>query len=245
MFDLTGRTALVTGAGRNIGRGIACALSARGAHVAVNDLDAGRADDVVSEIRSAGGDATAVAGDVCDPAFVADAVATIGGARGGVDILVNNAGIPGTFVPTPFRESAPEDWEPFLRLNLYAVLHCTRAVIDGMCERGWGRIVTVSSEAWRVGVPFGISMYAAGKAGAIGFTRQLATEVGPDGVTCNCVALGEMDNLPGADELAERYPTRRVGRPDDVAAAVVYLASEEASWVTGQVLPLNGGLVTA
>jgi NAD(P)-dependent dehydrogenase (short-subunit alcohol dehydrogenase family) len=112
-----------------------------------------------------------------------------------------------------------------------------------MCERRFGRIVTISSEAWRVGSAWGISMYAAGKAGAIGFTRQLACEVGPLGVTANCISLGEMDNLPA--ELGKRYPTLRLGRADDVGAAVVYLASKEAEWVTGQVLALNGGLVTA
>jgi NAD(P)-dependent dehydrogenase (short-subunit alcohol dehydrogenase family) len=244
-FSCAGRVALVTGGGRGVGQGIALALSRAGAAVIVNDLHRGRAEAVAAEIVASGGRGVGVAGDVRDlasvRAFVAEGVAKLGP----VDILVNNAGIPETFIPEPFRASEPEHWETFLRLNLYGVLHCAKAVLDGMCDRGWGRIVTISSEAWRVGSAIGISMYAAGKAGAIGFSRQLACEVGECGVTVNCVALGEMDNLPMADQLAKRYPTKRVGTPGDVAGAVLYLVSEEASWVTGQVLAVNGGLVTA
>ncbi len=245
-FSATGRTALVTGGGRGIGRGIALALADAGASVVVNDFYAERADAVASEIRAAGGKAVGVAADVTDLSAVRSLVAAGEKALGPIDILVNNAGIPADgFVPAKFRDMDPKDWDKFLRLNLYGVLHCVKATVDGMCERRFGRIVTISSEAWRVGSAWGISMYAAGKAGAIGFMRQLACEVGPMGVTANCVALGEMDNLPMAEHLAKRYPTLRLGRGDDVGAAVVYLASKEAEWVTGQVLALNGGLVTA
>lgn len=244
-FSAAGRTALVTGGGRAIGRGIALALAEAGAAVVVNDLVAERADSVAAEIRAARGEAVGIAADVTDLAAVGKLVASAEKAIGPIDILVNNAGIPDGFLPLKFRDMDPKDWDKFIRLNLYGVLHCVKATVDGMCERRFGRIVTISSEAWRVGSTWGVSLYAAGKAGAIGFTRQIACELGPMGVTANCIALGEMDNLPMAADLARRYPTQRLGRADDVGAAVVYLASQEAEWVTGQVLALNGGLVTA
>ena len=244
-FSSERRTALVTGGGRAIGRGIALALADAGAAVIVNDLHVERAESVASEIRAAGGKAAGIAGDVTHLADVRSLVKAGDKALGPIDILVNNAGIPDAFLPVQFRDMDPGDWDKFIRLNLYGVLHCVKATVDGMCDRGFGRIITISSEAWRVGSSWGVSLYAAGKAGAIGFTRTLATEVGPKGVTANCIALGEMDNLPMAEQLAKRYPTQRLGRADDVGAAVVYLASREAEWVTGQVLALNGGLVTA
>ena len=245
-FSAAGRTALVTGAGRAIGRGIALALAEAGAAVIVNDVHAERAESVAGEIRAAGGRAVGLIADVTDLAAVKALVAAGEKALGPIDILVNNAGIPAAgFVPARFREMDPKDWDKFIRLNLYGVLHCVKATVDGMCERRFGRIITISSEAWRVGSTWGISIYAAGKAAAIGFTRQISSELGPSGVTANCISLGEMDNLPMAVELAKRYPTQRLGRGDDVGSAVVYLASVEAEWVTGQVLALNGGLVTA
>jgi 3-oxoacyl-[acyl-carrier protein] reductase len=245
-FSATGRTALVTGGGRAIGRGIALALAEAGAAVVVNDFYAERANAVAAEIRATGGKAVGIAADVTDLAAVRAMVASAAKTLGPIEILINNAGIPADgFVPAKFRDMDPRDWDKFLRLNLYGVLNCVKATVDGMCERRFGRIVTISSEAWRVGSAWGVSLYAAGKAGAIGFTRQLACELGPSGVTANCLSLGEMDNLPMAAALAKRYPTERLGRGDDVGAAVVYLVSKEAEWVTGQVLAVNGGLVTA
>ena len=244
-FSSERRTALVTGGGRGVGRGIALALADAGAAVIVNDLHRDRAESVASEIRTAGGRAAGIAADVTDLAAVRALVAGGEKALGPIDILVNNAGIPDAFLPVQFRDMDPKDWDKFIRLNLYGVLHCVKATVDGMCERGFGRIITISSEAWRVGSSWGVSLYAAGKAGAIGFMRTVATEVAAKGVTANCIALGEMDNLPMAEQLAKRYPVPRLGRADDVGAAVVYLASKEAEWVTGQVLALNGGLVTA
>ena len=245
MFDLSGRVALVTGAGQGVGAGIAAALAGQGAAVAVNDLYAERAAAVVDAIHEAGGRAAAVAADVTDPDAVQALVAESEQALGPVDILVNNAGIPASGIDLrPFRDTPVETWDRLVRLNLYGVLHCTRAVLDGMCERGWGRIVIVSSEAARHGTHIGISLYGAAKAGAVGFARHLATEVGGDGVTVNCVSLGIME-LPGMSErMIRRYPTGRVGRPSDVAGAVCYLASDEAAWVTGQNLPVNGGVYT-
>jgi 3-oxoacyl-[acyl-carrier protein] reductase len=244
-FSSEGRTALVTGGGRGVGRGIALALADAGAAVIVNDLHADRSEAVAAEIRAAGGRSVGIVGDVRSLDAVRAFVEAGEKQLGPIDILVNNAGIPDTFVPMLFRDSGPDHWNEFLSLNLYGVLNCVKATVDGMCERGWGRIITISSEAWRMGTTIGISMYAAGKAGAIGFTRQLSWEVGAAGVTANCVSLGEMNNLPMAEQLGSRYPSKRVGTPEDVAGAVVYLASNEACWVTGQVLPVNGGLITA
>jgi len=239
-FDLNGRVALVTGAGQGVGAGIAEALSASGAAVAVDDIDGGRAEAVAARLP---GKSTWVAADVTDPDAVSAMVATVEDALGPVDILVNNAGLPADGIRLQkFRETTPADWEPLLRLNLYAVLHCCAAVVDGMCERRWGRVITISSEAAREGTAIGLSLYGAGKAGAVGFSRHLAQEVAAFGVTVNCLSLGTIFR-PGVDEerLARRYPVGRLGRPEDVAGAVVYLASEEAAWVTGQTLPVNGG----
>jgi 3-oxoacyl-[acyl-carrier protein] reductase len=238
------RVALVTGAGQGIGAGIARALASEGAAVAVNDLHPARADEVAEEIRAAGGRALPVAADVTDLDAVRAMVREVEGALGPVDVLVNNAGVPEGFTLRRFREMPVEDWDKFIRLNLYGVLNGVRAVVDGMCERGWGRIVTISSEAGRIGVGFGISIYGASKAGAVGFSHHLATELIGTGVTVNCLSLGLMATGPD-DERRPPPPTARLGRPEDVAAAVVYLASDAAEWVTGQTLPVNGGHTTS
>jgi 2-hydroxycyclohexanecarboxyl-CoA dehydrogenase len=242
VIDLTGRTALVTGAGRNIGAGIARTLSQCGAAVAVNDLDPDRADTVVAELEAGGARALAVPGDVTDPEALASMVERTVTDLGSIDILVNNAGVPAEGVPyLRFRDMPIEQWDRFLKLNLYAVLHATKLVIDDMCDRGWGRIVTITSEAGRVGLPSGLSIYGAAKAGAAGFTRNLAHEVGRFGVTANCVSLGTMNNIEAREATIKANPMRRLGTPDDVGAAVAYLCSDGASWVTGQTLPVNGG----
>lgn len=246
MFELKGRVTLVTGAGRNIGAGIARALAAGGAAVAVNDFFPDRARSVADEIHRAGGKSIAVPADVTDFAAVRRMVDETRAALGPVDILVNNAGIPPTgMTPIKFREMPIEDWDKYLKINLYGVLYCVKAVLDSMCERGWGRIITISSEGYRSGAGMGICLYSAGKAGAVGFSKQLSSEVGRFGVTVNCIALAVMDTFPEARKSAAGYPIPRPGTPEDAAAAVIYLASEEASWITGQVIPLNGGHITA
>ena len=241
---LDGRVALVTGAGRGVGAGVAAGLATGGASVAVNDLDRGRAESVADRLSAAGARATSCVADVTDWDAVSSMAASVEGTLGPVDILVNNAGIPADgFTLRAFRDMPIEDWDRFVRLNLYGVLYCTKATVDGMCERGWGRIVTVSSEAGRRGLPSGVSLYGAGKAAAIGFSRHLALELIGTGVTVNCVALGLMAAGPDDDRQPPR-PTERLGRPEDVAAAVAYLASDGAEWVTGQVLGVNGGAST-
>ena len=156
---LDGRVALVTGAGRGVGAGVAAGLAAAGASVAVNDLDRGRAESVADRLSAAGARATSCVADVTDWDAVSSMAASVEGTLGPVDILVNNAGIPADgFTLRAFRDMPIEDWDRFVRLNLYGVLYCTKATVDGMCERGWGRIVTVSSEAGRRGLPSGVSL---------------------------------------------------------------------------------------
>ena len=244
--DLQGRVALVTGAGRNVGAGIATALAAAGAAVAVNDLHLERAEDTAAAIRAGGGRAIAAAADVCRPDAIAEMIDHVTRTLGPVDCLVNNAGVPddGGVPLQHFRDMPVEHWDRYLDLNLRAVLRCTKAVLDGMCERGFGRVVTIVSEAGRLGLPPGLTLYAAGKAGAAGFSRVLAHEVGRHGVTVNCVSLGPMENAVRREQVVKAMPMRRYGTPADAGAAVVYLCSPGASWVTGQTLALNGGYFT-
>lgn len=248
MIDLDGRTALVTGAGRSVGAGIAGTLAARGAAVAVNDVDADRAEDVARSLRESGAEARAAVFDVRDGAAVADGVAEVARRLGPVDVLVNNAGVPPGMGLARFREMPPEAWASFVDLNLYGVLHCTKAVIDGMCDRRWGRVVTISSGAAQVGLGLGVSIYAAGKGGAVSFMRHLAIEVAGKGVTANTLALGLMDNQRDTESvkaLAATVPVGRLGTPEDVGAIVAFLASDEASWITGQTIGVNGGSTTS
>jgi NAD(P)-dependent dehydrogenase (short-subunit alcohol dehydrogenase family) len=247
MFDLSGKVALVTGAGQNVGAGIARALAARGAAVAVNDLHGERAERVAKEIEGAGGRALAAPFDVTSLDATRSEIAAVKSRLGPIDVLVNNAGVPDGMGLTRFRDYEPERWARMIDLNLYGVLHCTKAVVDDMCARRWGRIVTISSGAGQVGLPIGVSLYGAGKGGAIAFMRHLAIELARDGVTANTLALGLMSNAGDAaatKSIAATVPVGRLGTPADVGAAVVYLASPEASWITGQTIGLNGGSTT-
>lgn len=248
MFDLTGKVALVTGAGQGAGAGIAACLARQGASVAVNDLVEQRALESARRIAGNSGRALAVPFDVTDAKAVAAGIETVEQRLGPVDILVNNAGVPHGMGLVRFREMDPAEWSRYVDLNLYGVLHCTRATIDGMCERGWGRVITISSGAGQIGLSIGVALYGAGKGGAIAFMRHLALEVARSGVTANTLTLGMMENAAGSREaegLAEMVPVGRLGRPEDVGAAIVFLASEEASWLTGQTIGLNGGWVTS
>lgn len=244
LFDLSGRVALITGAGQGIGVGVARALARQGARVAVNDLFAERAQATVGQLRSEGLQALASPADITDGVAREAMVTHVRHHLGEIDILVNNAGVPPGMSTSlrQFKDLGDADFERQLDLNLRAVLGLTRLVVGGMCARRFGRIVIISSESWRVGLSFGLSNYAAAKAAALGFMRQLAHEVGKQGVTTNAVSLGTMNNYGYEDRASA---VGRTGTPDDVGAAVAYLASAESSWMTGQVLPLNGGAITA
>ena len=241
-IDLTGKRALVTGAGRGVGRAIALDLAAAGAAVVVNDLgDA--ADRVADEILNSGGHAEAARFDVTDWAAVQEQVNGLGR----VDILVNNAGNAGggRFTLARFVDTGPEDWEAYIRVNFYGVLYCSRAVLPNMIASDWGRIVTIVSESARSGESRLVA-YSAAKAGAAGLGRSLAREVARHGITVNSVALGtiavpEMTDEDQIAKLVANYPVRRRGEPEDVSGLVVYLASDLSSWVTGQTIPVNGG----
>ena len=247
MFDLTGRTALVTGAGRGVGFGIAAALLERGAQVWVNDLVTERAEVAAAQL---GEGAHPVAFDVADEIAVDHAIRAVGQ----VDSLVNNAGIPPTMRAVQFREMNRHEWNAYIDVNLYGILNCVKATVDGMCERGWGRVITISSGAGTHGQNIGVALYAAGKGAGISFMRHLAMECARKGVTANTLALGMMEREPSAqsDEsstvtagLTRAIPVGRLGRPEDVGYACVYLASDEASWITGQTIALNGGSLTS
>ncbi len=246
MFDLTGHVALVTGAGQGMGLGVARALAAQRARVAVNDYYPDRAEKAVARIREDGGTAIGIGADVTDLASVRAMVAEIERQFGSIDILVNNAGVPVDGIKyAQFVETTAEQWDIYIGLNLRGVMNCVQSILPGMYERGWGRIITISSESWRLGVNMGLSLYAASKAGAVGFMRQLSSEIGNRGVTANCISLGIMNNSPHAEATAKKITSvGRAGTPEDVGAAAVYFASKEAAWVTGQVLPLNGGACT-
>jgi len=249
-ISCAGRRALVTGGGNGVGAAIGRAFVDAGAFVYVNDIYEERAAEVAKEL---GGPSKAepVKADVTSPAKIL----RMREQTGPVDILVNNAGIPTSgFQLKKFIETSPEDWEADMRLNLGAVLHVTHAYVGDMVEAGWGRVVTVVSDAGRKGERMQ-TIYGAAKSGAMGFTRGLSAEVGKYGVTANCVALGTMktgvmaaalkENPELEQKLGRNYPIPRVGDPRDPAVLIALLCSDAASWITGQVYPVDGGYVSA
>ena len=250
MFDLTGKVALVTGAGRNVGRGIARQLGKQGARVAVNDLLLERAQEAAETLCEEGITATGVGFDVGDVEAVAAGIEAVAGELGPVDILVNNAGIPADVMGlVPFKDESPRRWPSFMNVNAYGPVNCAYAVLPHMRENQWGRVITISSAAYR-GVPIGVSLYGGAKGFGVSFNRCLALEEAKTGITVNTVSLGLI--MPDAGPERERaaamgsgIPVGRLGLPNDVGYACVYLASEEASFLTGQTLHLNGGSQTS
>lgn len=248
---MTQRVALVTGAGAGVGRAVALRL-ARGraaGTVLVNDVVGDAAERVAREVTELGARGVAAVADVTSW----DAVCDLVDRHGPVDVLVNNAGVPIVGAdPAQFAVTDPAQWDPWLKLNLHAVLYCTRAVLTGMLANRWGRIITVISDAARVGEA-GLVAYSAAKAGAAGFMRAVAREVGPAGITCNCVALGTIKHGRIADFLTEdierkmlrAYPVSRLGTPEDAAGLIAFLAGTDAEWITGQTYPVNGGFSMA
>jgi 3-oxoacyl-(acyl-carrier-protein) reductase len=242
---LVGKTALVTGASRGIGRAIALALARAGANVAVSCNTAGKlAEGVRDEIRKIGRKAEAYAHNVADPNEVEKLHTEVVRDFGQVDIIVNNAGITRD---KSFKKMTKEMWDTVMKVDLDGVFLVTKQFIDPMAERGWGRIINISSVIGEVG-NFGQSNYAAAKAAVIGFTKALAREYARKGVTVNAIAPGfirtEMtDAVPPAalDAVLQVTPVGRLGTPEEVAAGVAYLASDAAAFITGHVLDINGG----
>ncbi len=248
-MKLEGRAAFVTGAASGIGRGIAHALAREGARVTVADLNAAGARAVVAEIEKAGGVAFAEPLDITDVAAVDAAVDTCAGRAGGLHILVNCAGWD---KPMPFVETTPEFWDRILAINLKGPMACTRAALRHMIKQESGKIISIASDAGRIGSS-GEAVYSAAKGGVIALTKTIAREVARHRINVNCICPGPSDTplfqnefVATSPKLAESLkrviPWGRLGLPDDVAPAVVFLASDDAGFITGQTLSISGGL---
>lgn len=244
-FDLTGQTAVVTGAATGIGEAIGRRLARAGATVAVADIDRDGANGVAQSI---GGASFAVALDVTQREAVEAAVADVLGRTGRIDIWVNNAGIAGR--AAPLWEQTDEDWQRILAINLTGVFHCCRAVIPEMRRRRYGRIVNIASIAGKEGNP-NMTGYSATKAGVIAFTKSLGKEVATEGICVNAVAPAVvrtriLEQLTPAqiDYMTERIPMHRTGAPEEIAAVVHFLSSPDCSFVTGQCYDASGGRAT-
>jgi len=246
---LEGKVAVVTGAAQGIGRAYALALAGEGASVATVDVQSDGAEKAADEIRSSGGSAVAVTADVGDQASTEQMAEAVTQAFGGIDILVNNAAVyAGLKLGDPFAVDVAE-WDRVMAVNVRGPWLCSRAVAPSMRSRGGGRIVNQSSvAAW--GGP-SLLHYAVSKAGVIGLTRSLAKFLGPDKITVNAIAPGFMETdstlsiIPAnrLEQLIEMQPVRRMGTPDDLTGALVFLCSDEAAFITGQVLIVDGGTI--
>jgi len=245
--NLSGRVALVTGGSRGIGRATCLALASRGAAVAV--LCRSRikeAQEVAGQIHSTGGRGVALEADVLDPEAIKRSAREAVASLGQIDILVNNAG---EMTDVSVADMKDEDWEQALAINLTAAFRYAREFIPAMKERRWGRIINVSSQVVYTGSN-DHAHYSAAKSGLLGFTFSLTKELGPYGITANVVAPGRiltdllLRRMEGREkEWMSQTPMRRFGQPEEVAAAITFLASEEASYITGAVINVNGGLV--
>ena len=242
-IDLTGRSALVTGSTRGIGRAIAGTLAEAGARVAVVGRDQARAAEVAAEM---GGAAQGFGADVSDPASVIALVEAVEGAFGQIDILVNNAGLTKDNLLFRIKD---DDWDMVLDANLRGAFVAIRAAARGMMKRRWGRIINIASIVGITGNK-GQANYAASKAGLIGLTKSVAKELGSRNILVNAVAPGFIDTdmtaamtTEARDALAAQIPLVRLGSPQDIAGMVAFLASDHASYITGQVLVVDGGMV--
>jgi 3-oxoacyl-[acyl-carrier protein] reductase len=245
-MSLSGHVALITGASQGIGRACALRLAQEGASIAVAARSQEKLNELVGEITSAGGNAAAFPLDVSDEEQIKSAVKTAIAQFGKIDVLVNNAGITRDQLVMRMKRA---DWDSVLQTNLTSAYLCTQQVIGSMLKQRWGRIINISSIFGEMGQA-GQANYAASKAGLIGLTMAVAREVGSRNITCNAVAPGFIETAMTAvlsDELKQnaikQIPLGRVGIPKDVAGAVAFLASDDASYITGHVLSVNGGML--
>jgi 3-oxoacyl-[acyl-carrier protein] reductase len=244
---LRDRVAIVTGAGRGIGLGIARAFVTEGARVVLCDVDASLLEDVLAQVNAPQGQAMTFQMDVASKARVHEVVRQVLEGFGTIDILVNNAGI---YEVLPVEQISEERWDRVLAVNLKGAFLCCQAVIPAMKRQGRGRILSLASSAGKTGGMLAGAHYSVSKAGVICLTKQLARELGPHGITVNAVAPGRIDTpmiRVASDEQNEAFrlqtPLGRLGTPEDVASALVFLASKEASFITGEILDVNGGLL--
>jgi len=251
MFELTNKVAIVTGGARGIGKGISVTMAKQGAKVAIADLLEEEAKKTAEEIEKLGGKAIAVKTDVTDLEQVKQTVAKVKETFGPIDILVNNAGWDRI---TPFIKTTPDFWEKVIAINYRGVINFVYAVIPDMMERNSGRIISIASDAARVGST-GEAVYSGAKGAIISFSKTMARELARNNITVNVICPGPtptplVEEMKESDEFAkkilsgmEKYiPLRRLGTPEDIAYAVVFFASDEASFITGQTLSVSGGL---
>jgi 3-oxoacyl-[acyl-carrier protein] reductase len=242
--SLNGKVALVTGAGSGIGRAISLALAGQGVAVVANDIDLERARGTAEEVASQGVRGLPLKADVCQPAEVAAMLQEANRGLGRIDILVNNAG---TGKVVPFARMSYEEWRQMLALHVDGAFNCTRGVIEGMVAARWGRIINMSSVMAFTNAER-LVHYATAKAAVVGFTKSLAREVGPFGITVNAIAPGAIETplLRTAtprfvDKMVAQTPVGRLGTTDDIVHTALFLISQEASFITGQVISPNGG----
>jgi 2-hydroxycyclohexanecarboxyl-CoA dehydrogenase len=254
ILDLKGRIGLVTGAGQGVGRSVALRFAENNAGgVVVNDFRMERAEAVAAEVEKLGVKALALQCDVTDFAAVGAMFDRARKHFGSVDILVNNAGNAGPdasrVARKPFFEQEPKDWDAFMGTNLYGVINCVRHAAPAMIAKKYGKLVTVISDAGRVGEPF-LEIYSAAKAGAAGFMRAIAKQLGRQSITANCVALGttmtpaiapRMQDEESRKRILKVYQIKRLGEPEDAANMILFLSSDASEWITGQTYPVNGG----
>jgi NAD(P)-dependent dehydrogenase (short-subunit alcohol dehydrogenase family) len=243
-----GRVAVVTGAASGMGSAISRHLADRGHRVALLDLDADTVQQTADTLAAGGASTLAAPVDVSDRAAVDDALQKVRSEFGPVEIMVTSAGID-AFVP--FTEMTVDAWDRMIAVNLTGTFHCLQAAIPDMLDAGWGRIVTISSSSAQSGAAR-MAHYVASKGGVVGLTKALALEFAPHGITVNSIPPGFIDtpmarraeargDLPSIDAVAQRTPVRRAGTPDDIAAACAFLCSDEAGYITGQLIGVNGG----
>lgn len=243
------KVAIVTGGASGIGLGIAQRLAADGAKVALFELNAAAARDEATKMRAEGLDSIAVTVDVSDRSSVDCAVAEVRDEYGPITVLVNNAGVEGY---EAFLKITTQRWDRLLSVNLTGTFHCCQVVLPDMISLGWGRIVNISSSSTHGGQPY-MAHYVASKSGVVGLTKSLALEFGPKGITVNTIPPGFIDTPMSRraeqegrfgdtmDHHAQRTPVRRAGLPADIAAACAFLVSDEAGYITGPVIGVNGG----